>query len=170
MGKVEVLADAAHSRGVGAGQSDVKKLDQLPFLASLKGTCGAEATGIPRKKGADNTPEGSRFRACPATCVVKGAALLLSPLLVFKRITVVIFKPIFVANHLTVELVHQGVNRRVHVFFNRLDMNVVAPNPQCDFGALTQFFAGELHGRIDHLIKVPFDATQFAGDVIAQCG
>jgi hypothetical protein len=79
---------------------------------------------------------------CPATSVASGAALLLSPLLVFQRITVVIFKPIFVANHLAVELVHQRVNGGVHVFFNRLDMNVVAPNPQCDFGALTQFFAG----------------------------
>jgi hypothetical protein len=33
---------------------------------------------------------------------------------------------------------------------------------------LTELFAGELHSRVDHLIKVALDSAQLARDVIAQ--
>ena len=87
----------------------------------------------------------------------------------FDRLAMVVLDSILVANDLPVELVDQRVDRRVHVVLKRLDVDVVAAHPQCDFGALAHPFYRQLHARIDDLIKVALDSRQLAGYVGTQC-
>ena len=76
-----------------------------------------------------------------------------------------ILHPVFVATDLTVELVHQLIDRGVQIFIALFDEDVLALHMQRDLGLLSAFLLLQLlyrqqHSDVDHLVEVSCDPVQ----------
>jgi hypothetical protein len=70
---------------------------------------------------------------------------------------------VFVANHLTVQLIHQLVDCRVEIFVGTLRKDVISLHMDAALRSLPSLFLflvfyREEHFDIDHLIKMSFDS------------
>jgi hypothetical protein len=70
---------------------------------------------------------------------------------------------VFVANHLTVQLIHQLVDCRVEIFVSTLRKDVISLHMDAALRSLPSLFFflifyREEHFDIDHLIKMSFDS------------
>jgi hypothetical protein len=95
--------------------------------------------------------------------------------LVLGRQMVVILDLGFVAAHLTVKLVGQLIDSGVQVGVGAFGKQVAALDMHIALGALTKFLFfhvvnGQEDFHINHLVKVPGDAIEFAGHIAAQGG
>jgi len=77
---------------------------------------------------------------------------------------------LLVLQHLPVELVGEDVDRRVHVGFDALRVQVLAAHVQRGFAFLLQLVDREHDGDVDDVVEVTGDAVELRRHVVAQRG
>ena len=65
-----------------------------------------------------------------------------------------------------VELVHQNINRGVHILFNRFNVQIFTCQMRIDFGFLIDFFHRERNGHGDDVVGVAIDSCQLVGNIV----
>ena len=72
----------------------------------------------------------------------------------------------FMFQNSTVKLVHQNINRGVHILFNRFNVQIFACQMRIGFGFLIDFFHRERNGHGDDVVSVATDSCQLVGNVV----
>jgi len=85
--------------------------------------------------GKEQQDEGPRLRALDCQRATTALLLLLCSLML-ERIAYVVSDPVLMPQNLAIKLVHQSVDRRIHVFFRCLRMNAVATHPKGNLRSL----------------------------------
>ena len=77
---------------------------------------------------------------------------------------------LLVPDHLAVELVHEPVDRGVHVAVVGLHVDVLARQVHVGLDALVELFHRHHHVHVDHVVEVPIDPFELRDDVVADRG
>ena len=72
----------------------------------------------------------------------------------------------FMFQNSAVELVHQNINRGVHILFNRFNVQIFTCQMRIGFGFLIDFFYRERNGHRDDVVGVAIDSCQLIGNIV----